>query len=325
MKLTIILFYVLLSPFCMGYIWISFWRDSEEGFPQLWWTGFVLELFSFSIIWKIALFFYGDFADICNIFRFINILLAGIALVICIRSKGFNKIKKIILFSKLNLNTILFLFAFLILLFIQLIKQDTIIEIYKGDNMALYVSTIVSDESLFKSNPFTGLSYSNGSTIIEYSVLTVFYAFLEFVFKLHNTAMVYRLIPIWLLCLFYSIQYSLGKELFQNNRNKSLLYCIVVSLINLWAAGKRWILSTYLMYNNWTDDAMQVCLILPLIVWLYLKILSGEKKKSQIVLLIILLWILNANSNLGIYIVLCMGIIYATFCGLKGIEKWRKQ
>lgn len=302
-RFIILLCYVFLVPVSMGYLLKKFLGNKDKISLKFWCEGFILELGSFGIVWGFVLILNRDFHEICEIYIGISALSAIIALFLWIHEMLRRKVSYDVYFHKIDAKLLLAGGVFLAIFFFQVIKSGDILETYEGDNMAIYVSTIVSDHSLYKSNPLTGILYNAGEIKMNYSLLTVFYAFLVFVSGINTITIVYKLIPIWILCLFYSMQYSIGADLFGNNKQKIFLYCIVIEIVNIFGTTKHWMLPAFVLLHPWTDAAMLSCLLLPMLVWTAIKLVFSEKTGGEQCMLLILLLTIGLEDFSPFYMI----------------------
>lgn len=305
-------FYIVIFPILMGGLLEWYCKPTQGLRTRYWWEGFLIEVLLFGLVHKFLIFFHMDFVQICNIYIVISVFLTICVFVLVINALINNKkIKKKVNMPIHEGKELALLGLFLLLLLLQITKSGTILEVYPEDHMAIQVSTIVSDSSLFKSNPFTGIPYEVGQMQTEYSSLTVFYAFLVNISHTNTVAVIYKLIPIWFLCLFYSIQYSVGMELFKNDNKKTILYCSAVAVATIFGTTKNWMLPSYLMLFPWVEETIWVCFVLPVCVWMLIKFLFLKKEKRTIYLLLIsvLLLILEQANLFYLISILVIGIV----------------
>lgn len=318
MNVIWLVFYTVIFPIFMGVL-LEWCCKLELGLRvRYWWEGFLIEILLFGLVHKFLMFLHMDFVQICNVYIIVSILLTICVLILAINVLiNIRKIKKKVNMPIQGWRELALLVFFLFVLLLQITKSVTILEVYPEDHMAINVSTIVSDSSLFKSNPFTGMPYEVGDVKTEYSSLTVLYAFFVNIFHTHTVAVIYQLIPMWLLCLFYSIQYSLGLESFRNDKKKTFLYCCAVAVALIFGTTKNWMLPSYLMLYPWIEETIWVCFVLPVSVWVLIKLLFFKKDKRTIYLLAIsaLLLMLEQANLLFIISILVIGV--ALFIALR--------
>ena len=319
MKIVILFYYIFLLPVFMGYLFERMLSVQSEIDVKFWWKGFCIEIFSFLAVWKMVLFFHGDFPEICKTYIGIGVLITVSALVVIFLDWYYKKIRRVACLGLRNKEAWLPGGIFLALFLIQAVKGRDIITLYPQDYMGVYVSTIISENSLFAKNPATGFEYALSMEGVQYTGITVFYAFLASVSKVRAISILYKVIPIWMLGLFYSIQYSFGRVFFGNNIRKIWLYCIGIALINIWGTGKLWTLSHFLLCNSWTEDAMRVCILFPLFIWTLIELIWKEKRKNSMLFLLILFLIFIVGGMLELWMLAGLGIVAAILYGLKRI------
>lgn len=311
-------FYIVIFPIFMGVL-LEWGCKLELGLKvRYWWEGFLIEVLLFGLVHKSLMVLQMDFIQICNIYIIVSIFLTVCMLTLSINVLvNIRKVKKRVTVSIQEWREWALLGIFLLLLLIQITKSGTILEAYPEDHMAIQVSTIVSDSSLFKSNPFTGMLYEVGQARMEYSSLTVLYAFFVNIFHTNTVATIYQLIPIWFLCLFYSMQYSIGMELFRNNKKKAFLYCSAVAVAIIFGTTKKWMLSSYLLLYPWVEETIWVCFVLPVSVWMLIKLLFLKKEKRTIYLLLVSTFLLMLEQENFFYIISILVIGIVLFIALR--------
>lgn len=317
-KLLILLCYMFILPSAMGYIFSRCLGNGKESSINFLWKGIVIELFSFGILCNLVVVLNGDFQNICGIFSKIGIFIIIVAIMIWRIDRPWKKKNNVLRVLITDKKAILYVGIFCALFLMQIVKSGDVISQYPGDHMGVYVSTVTSENSLFMVNPVTGFEYVNKRNM-RYTELTIFYSFLVSVSNVNNLTLLYKVVPVWILGIFYNIQYSLGKEFFHKDIKKVLLYCIGVALIVIWGTGKGWMLPSYLLCTSWTDEAMQICILMPLIVWMIIQIIYQNHRKDSVAFLFILCWIfafgdIRANWMLG-----GLGLVVVILYGLKKI------
>lgn len=176
---------------------------------------------------------------------------------------------------------VLLAFIFIGLIGLQISRNGAVQEKYSEDRMAIYINTILEDGNLRVTNPMTGLPYYEGQAVVRYPVYTVFYALIGYLFPGNTLTLVYKIIPVWLLCLFYSMQYGIGLELLGGKKWKGLLYGIAVCVLNIFGAAKQWIWGSFLMLYPWTNDSIRVCIMIPAVIWLLVKFVAAVMRGAE--------------------------------------------
>lgn len=280
MNLIKILYYLFLYPVLAGYFLEVLLGQSLKMRTRFWWEGVLWEFVSLWIVLHFGKVVHWELTGIYAIYRVISLIVAVLAIVWIVKTELKERKQKserkktapIKRDRKAITVAVLLASVFIGLIGLQLLKNGSIQEKYSNDSMAISINTILADGNLRGTNPMTGLSYYEGQEVIHYPVYTVFYALLIYLFPGNTLTFVYKVIPVWLFCLFYSMQYSIGLELFRGKKWKGFLYGIAVCVLNFFGAAKQWMWGSFLMLYPWTNDSIRVCIVIPAVLWLLVKL-----------------------------------------------------
>ncbi len=246
---------------------------------RFWWEGVLWEFASLRLILCFGSLVHWELTGIYTVYRIVSLLVTLLAILKAGKAEvGKRRPERA---DKRRVLTILLTLLFLGLVGVQISKNGAIQESYSSDHMAIDINTILTDGNLRATNPMTGLPYYEGQDTVRYPVYTVFYALLASIFPGTILTLVYKVIPVWLLLLFYSMQYSIGLELLGGERWKGLLYGIAICILNMFGAAKQWMWGAFLMLYPWTDDSMRVCIVIPAVIWLVVKAAAAVMRGAE--------------------------------------------
>lgn len=279
MHLIRMVYYLFLYPVLAGCLVELLFQQPLKLRIRFWWEGVLWEFASLRLILCFGSLVHWELTGIYTVYRIVSLLVTLLAILKAVKAEvGKRRPERA---DKRTVLTILLTLLFLGLVGVQISKNGAIQESYSSDHMAIDINTILTDGNLRATNPMTGLSYYEGQDIVRYPVYTVFYALLASIFPGTVLTLVYKVIPVWLLLLFYSMQYSIGLELLGGERWKGLLYGIAICSLNMFGAAKQWMWGAFLMLYPWTDDSMRVCIVIPAVIWLLVKAAAAVMRGAE--------------------------------------------
>jgi hypothetical protein len=125
--------------------------------------------------------------------------------------------------------------AFVLLVVWQLVTVMSTGNVYReGDMTAETVESFLATDGIYKVNPLTGQAYESGIPLrIRILCLPTLYGILCRIFGMGATEVVWKYVPLVVLCLSYSAFWILAKILFggEKERDKRLLFMVCVAAI----------------------------------------------------------------------------------------------
>lgn len=157
----------------------------------------------------------------------------------------------------------------------------------QADDASYVVQAIdnLRTDSLYQLNPYTGEVYEN---LIMKRALTSHSAYISFISWLLNvspTIVAHTFYPFWLTPIAYGVYYLLGKELFKNERS-TVLFLIILSLVNIFGAYSHYSSSFRLLVLIYQGKAMLQVIMLPFVLWLLFQFTKESIGKYELFLLL---------------------------------------
>lgn len=219
-------------------------------------------------------------------------------------------------------------FTFCIWAELLLISGQIIIYIryaYQNADDAFFVAsanTSIATNTIFAFNPYTGAAYD--SLPARY-VLSPFHAFIAVVSKAvaaHPAIVAHMVFMIVFLLLAYAVYTLIGQALFHHNTEKIGYFLILLSALNIFSAYSERTSGIFLLIRLWQGKAILAGILLPMILYLIIRLFLQEGKRADWILLFFLMGACCMVSSMGVMLGAIMagifGILYA--CKNKSIR-----
>ena len=166
------------------------------------------------------------------------------------------------------------------------------------------------------------------------ALFPMFEAFISSLSGLHVLVLTHKVMPFFLIPLSYFICYLIGKELFPQNRAKSLLFVLLLNVWRVFGFISYFTTETFFLLRTWQGKSVAGNIIFPLIVLVFLKMYSGKKDNTETettdesanedanvgvnrgknilyILLAMLIWSSGAASSLAVLIAVGLTVVLA--------------
>ena len=259
--------------------------------------GYLLEFAIFQVISVPLILLGASFSVMVWCFIVWNIVLVAYSIYLsCIKDRRNNsiilKISKEIknIKSRLSNKVLLFLsiIAFILIGFQIYIPTAYM---HEDDDDIFYVGTAVTsiyENSMFKVNPRTGEQEG-----IEWKYVLgpfpLYNAVISKLIHVHPTITAHTILPSAFILLCYGVYYLIGKKLFKNDDNSTLLFIIFMSFINLFGNYSIRTSSTFLLFRIWQGKAVLANYIIPMFWLLWMMQEEHESKLSYFLYVIAIL------------------------------------
>lgn len=180
-------------------------------------------------------------------------------------------------------------------------------------------STALSTNTIFAYNPYTGAVYKS---LPSRYVLSPFYAFTATMSKLtdtHPAILAHSVFMILFLLLAYAVYALIGRALFERDMEKLGYFMVLAAALNIFAAYSERTSGLFLLIRLWQGKAILAGILLPMILYMALRIFIQEGRRADYWLLFALMWACCMVSSMGIMLgAVMLGIIGLLFA-------WRKK
>lgn len=147
------------------------------------------------------------------------------------------------------------------------------------------INTIITTNSPFGYNPLTGKALESSLGFVEkVGMFPVFYAYVKSLFGTHSMTMVYRIMPLWTVCLEFLV-FSLWSDMLfdkdENKKTKAPLFIAGVTLLNILGAFSRHSLFYYITLRGFSGESVFYAVIVPYIIYESFYGFNEKKKNSM--------------------------------------------
>lgn len=188
---------------------------------------------------------------------------------------------------------------------------------YSNADDAFFVAaatTSIATDSIFAYNPYTGTAYD---ALPSRYVLSPFYAWNAVASKVtdtHPAIMAHMIFMILFLLLAYAVYALIGKALFLDDVEKIGYFLMIVSALNIFAAYSERTSGLFLLIRLWQGKAVLAGILLPMILYMAIRIFMLEGKKADWILLFCLMCACCMVSSMGIMLgAIMLGILGILF------------
>lgn len=153
---------------------------------------------------------------------------------------------------------------------------------YTNTDDAFYVAsaaTSLSTDTIFQFNPYTGELYKN---LPSRYVLSPFHAFTAVISKVtdtHPAIIAHSVFMIWFLLIAYMVYALMGRLLFAGDKEKTGYFLIIVTVLSIFSGYSERTSGLFLLIRLWQGKAVLAGVLLPLVLYLFLRLFfpGGEK------------------------------------------------
>lgn len=289
---------LLAMPLLLG---LSFRSDRDAGIAMRYISGSFVMLCAMQVATLVLRFFSWDFERV-SISCWVLLGLIGILTVIFARDRLFYVSRE-----RMRLNDGSIVFG--ILLLVQLVavfcaKKDVL-----NDTTAETIQTILYTNSVNEVNPVTGLEpVLPMSTLPSLTALPVFYASLVYVTGADVSFLLYRIVPMLVLLLSYTVYGLLGRALFDSDRKRSY-FLVLLSLLNIFGCFSDSLMPYQLLHRGFAGDTIAFAVIFPFMIYIAV---TGGRRSTACEILFLALSVIAACATAGV----SLGIGLSTIPGL---------
>lgn len=160
----------------------------------------------------------------------------------------------------------------------------------KYDYSVETVNTLISTDTIFDYDYSTGQKLASSVDIIErFNAETTFFAYLTSLFSSKSTIVVYRGIPMWIICLSLMI-YVLWAEMFfgksEKKKRQTAMFLAGVATVNICGAFSENSIFYYQMFKGFSAETLEFCIIIPFVIYECFCLFSNKRIRGIIYILI---------------------------------------
>lgn len=188
---------------------------------------------------------------------------------------------------------------------------------YSNADDAFFVAsatTSLATNTIFAYNPYTGTAYEKLPSRYVLSPFHAFNAVISKVTDTHPAIMAHMIFMIVFLLLAYAVYTLLGRALFSGNMEKTGYFLVVLSGLHIFAAYSERTSGLFLLIRLWQGKAVLAGILLPMILYLAIRIFMLEGKRADWILLLLLMCACCMVSSMGIMLgAIMLGILGLLF------------
>lgn len=301
----------LIIPFLIGMIFTYFNKKEKNNLILTFISGYFIEFSIFELLAIPMTFLECKFT---TLFFTYSIILGIISVIsIWINRKNF---KEIIIENFKNIKK---LPLKCILVFIMILLQMFVLFEYMhiDDDDAFYVgnaTTTIATNTISKINPSHGFPWGWQARYVlaPFSILLATWSKLV---NLHPALVAHTILPVIFLPMVYMIFGLIANEIFNKDKNKTFTFLILLNILYIFGNYSRRTTYTVLFLRIWQGKAFLANIIIPAIWYFMLKYMNEENKKSNFIMLIIVMISSCLVSSMGVALapatIMVMALIYA--------------
>lgn len=203
---------------------------------------------------------------------------------------------------------------FLGLLFFQGYMGFTYMYEDYDDSNFVAKATIARDTNTLFVYDDGGQKYASFPTRYVFSPFPYFTATIGELIGLHSAIVAHTVFPVVFLILSYIVFYLIGTSLFRNDKNKTMVFLIILSFLYIFGKYSRYSIFVRLLGRPWQGKSLLANLIIPFIFYLFLEYLGKEEDEFYWFLLLLTLWASDLLSSMSIFLPLIgAGILTALY------------
>ncbi len=310
-SMALIAVFLGLLPFLLGLLYTKFVEEEKDNLLLQMAAGYVMMFGVFEIVALPLIWLKQPLSLLTGIYGGILLAAAVLSLVLNIR-----RIPGILLGAVRVLRQ----FTLCIWAQLVLIAGQVFVYIryqYTNADDAFFVAsaaTSLATNTIFAYNPYTGTAYEK---LPSRYVLSPFYAFNAVASKVtdsHPAIMAHMVFMILFLLLAYAVYTLIGRALFSGNIEKTGYFLVVLSGLNLFAAYSERTSGLFLLIRLWQGKAILAGILLPLLLYLAIRIFMLEGKRADWFLMLLLMCACCMVSSMGIMLgAIMLGILGILF------------
>lgn len=282
-----LIFWLVLIPFCIGLV-PAFLLEPHRRSPGIVFLGgyfLMWAIFEITCIPWVLISGYHNFTRACDCFMVLAVLcaVAGILLWYYNGKKGGNSLLRAEISGKRQKRTLFgwgVWLIFLVLLGFQIYKALAYAS-FDGDDAYYVVESLIAQQS---DTMYTRLPYTGRATSLDIrhalAVFPMWVAFIAVQGNIHATIVSHMVMPVVLMGLAYLLYFEIARCLFKDREQRSM-FMVVIALFQIFGNVSIYTNETFFLTRTWQGKAVAGSLVIPAIVWMFLRLFGREKENGK--------------------------------------------
>lgn len=296
-SLLLIGIFLIILPFLLGMLYTRFVEDEKNNILWNMAAGYILAFGIFEIVALPLVKMRQSLTMLVTVYGTILLLLAAVSLIL----NG----KRVLTVITDTVNSIRH-FTLCIWVELGLIAAQCLVYIryqYSNADDSFFVAaatTALSTDTIFAFNPYTGAAYKS---LPSRYVLSPFYAFTATVSKVtdtHPAIVAHMVFMILFLLLAYAVYTLLARGLFAKDIEKTGYFLLIISALHIFAGYSERTSGLFLLIRLWQGKAILAGILLPLVLYMAIRIFLLGGKKADWILWFFLMSACCMVSSMGI-------------------------
>lgn len=214
-------------------------------------------------------------------------------------------------------NIVLFCLALIVTLMIVGFQcQRYVSFMFIDDDDSRFVVNAVEayeNDTMLTANPATGIEHETWVRELSKDVVSpwmLYVALIAKIFSIHPTIVAHTILPPVLLIMSYMAYWLLGASIFQNRKTHSMLFVMVISIINLYFSDTTHTQSYVTLVRLWQGKAIVAAVMIPVLLCFMMRLYREQKQNGMYAVIFVTALATCLLSGIGIFF---SGIMIGTF------------
>lgn len=312
-KITILtIIWLLIIPCFIGLNIIKYANKEDKNIFLAYIVGMLIEFLSFEILAIPFTFVKFSFRSLTYTWVVVILIIFGLS--IYFNKDNFKSILKVNV-EKIKIMPKILSVIFLILLFFQAYMSfNYMYEDYDDSNFVAKITIARDTNTLFVYDDM-GIKYDKFPTRHVFSPFPYYTATISELIDCHPAIVAHTIFPVIFLILGYIVFYLIGNSLFKNDKNKTMVFMVILSILYIFGKYSRYAIFIRLLGRAWQGKSLLANIIIPFIMYLFLEYLEDNQKcKFFWIMLFITLWAADLLSSMSIFLpIIAAGILVVLY------------
>lgn len=299
LKLILLL---VICPVFIGTLVTRFLKNDKVSILLAYVSGMTGMLMMFQLLAIPMVFLHKKFHELAYAWGVTVLAITGIAVLVGFISGHFVRILKDSIKQLKKMNFKMLFVIGLILMQIGFVCYFQHID----DDDATYIGTAVTSwttDTLYEYSHNTGRIYYSYPARHMLAPFPIFIATVGKLVQMHPTILAHTFLPGILIGLAYCVFFLLGKELWKNDWESIETFMMFICILNLFGYQSVYTTSTFLLVRIWQGKAVLANIILPLVLYIFIRIVNKKDNAME--------WLLLFGVMISATLVSSMGVVLA--------------